>query len=207
MLIKDYEKYLRDKKYPEASIKIYSRKIQNLLDKGWSEEDLIRGVFNIIPSFRKGGQHFDAKDHGNTAAALSHLLDMLIEPLIESFFIERTASFSTFTPKKRYVTSYKIANHRIFLTYSDTGTAIKKISKKRFIELIVMLHSNKFVLSPSNTASLVPTAFDYHSGYFNYSFDDRTEDHCLYLFDSEKSASRANAANTAYNTWIKYFIK
>lgn len=76
-LIKGYRDYLRDEGYAESSIKMYSRRIKNFFKNGYSVNDLIGSLNNLIVMYSNGGTHFDPKEHGTTSNALKRLADYL----------------------------------------------------------------------------------------------------------------------------------
>ena len=63
------EDYLREKGYAESSIAIYSRRIKNFFKNGYSVDDLIGKLIDLIGMYSNGGSKFDPNDHGNTSNA------------------------------------------------------------------------------------------------------------------------------------------
>ena len=76
-LLEKYEDYLREKGYAESSIAIYSRRIKNFFKNGYSVDDLIGKLIDLIGMYSNGGSKFDPKDHANTSNALKRLADYL----------------------------------------------------------------------------------------------------------------------------------
>ena len=86
-MIKYYGDYLKSQGLSDTTNRIYSGKLQIFLDNGYSEADLLGAVDQLIVKHSKGGQCYDAKDSGNTAAALRKLKEYKLESYIEDFYI------------------------------------------------------------------------------------------------------------------------
>ena len=76
-LLEKYEDYLIEKGYAESSIAIYSRRIKKFFKNGYSVDDLIGKLIDLIGMYSNGGSKFDPKDHANTSNALKRLADYL----------------------------------------------------------------------------------------------------------------------------------
>ena len=205
MLIKNYGDYLKRQGLSETTNKIYSGKLQIFLDNGYSEADLIGAVDQLIVRHSKGGQCYDAKDSGNTAAALRKLKEYKLESYIEDFYIIYKKDYSSFIRQDEHVSFYKIENCEITIEYSKNNffsrKEVKTFSKKKCCELIDIMLNAKPILCPSNTA--IKGFHEYDSTYSYYLDDKCSGDCCRYLFEDIQAA---NWARKEYEAWLCKFI-
>lgn len=205
ILIKYYGDYLKSQGLSDTTNRIYSGKLQIFLDNGYSEADLLGAVDQLIVKHSKGGQCYDAKDSGNTAAALRKLKEYKLESYIEDFYIIYKKGYSSFVRQDEHVSFYKIENGKITVEYSKGHLFSKKqsktISKKKYCELIDIILKAKSVLCPSNTA--IKGFHGYDSAYSYYLDDKCSGDYCRYLFEDIPAA---NWARKEYESWISKFI-
>ena len=75
--IEDYKEYLREQGYAESSINMYSRRIKKFFKEGFSVNDLIGSLNNLIGMYSNGGSKFDPKDNNNTSSALKRVADYI----------------------------------------------------------------------------------------------------------------------------------
>lgn len=205
MLIKNYGDYLERQGLSETTIRIYSGKLQIFLDNGYSEGDLLGAVDQLIVEHSKGGQCYDTKDSGNTAAALRKLKEYKLESYFKNFYIVYNKGFSSFARKDEYVSFYKIKNSTITVEYSEGFSVSRKqsktISKKKYCELIGIMLKARQILCHSNTA--IKGSHGYVSMYSYYLDDKCSGDYCRYLFEDIPTA---NWAKKEYEDWLSKFI-
>ena len=206
MLIADYGDFLREEGYPETTVRFYGGRLRRFLKNGYSEDDLLGSVDQLIRQYSKGGVYYDPKDHGNTVAALRKLKEYTLNPYIEDFYIIYEKDYSSFVRKDEHVTSYKIQNGKIEVEYSADRVVLRReiiaITKKKYYELIDIIIKGKGVLCPSNTA--IKGFHGYDSTYSYYLDDKNNGDCCRYLFDD---TPMSNWARNEYDAWLRRYIE
>lgn len=201
MLLKKYADYLRGLGRSEGTIRTYCRKLQKFLDQGYSENDLLGGVDQLILSYSKGGNYYDPNDSGNTLAALKRLKDYIREPYMEGFFVAYEKGYSSFVPMNRYVSAYTISDGTIEIVYKNgfhgTKTVNKTIPKTHYDRLIDIFIKYQKDLSDSDTA--MNTVHGYQDSY-RYVFGGSYGANCAGLFDNAPAMDE-------YCAWRDTFIK
>lgn len=206
MLIKEYEDYLKKQKLSERTVKIYKGRISALLSGNYSENDLKGAVNKLIEEHSKGGIAYSEKDRGTTRAALCKLRDMLLLPYAD-FMISYEKGFSSFEPKGRYVSAYKISKGKLIISYNKGHmpfkTIEKNIPKDEYCKLIDMIIDFRSYLSASDTAK---HAFHSIIAKYDYVLDEKhLGNNCAELFEG-KNAAIVEAARKSFSGWIKKFI-
>ena len=205
MFIQDYVNYLIKKGLSERSARIYARKIQDLLNKGYSKDDICNAIEELIYIYSRGGNCYDPKDHNNTSTALKHLRNMLLEPYAKNFSISYKFDWDMMYRSFEYVSSYEISNGQIEINYAKgyhrpTKTVVKKIPVNRYFELIILMKNYSYWLSDSNTAicGFHGTAWSYA-----YNFKDKSGYNCKWIFDGDEKDSTSKAAMDAFRDWMR----
>ena len=196
MLIQKYREYLENKvrkngkKYAESSIKVYVSKINQFLDNGYSEKDLIGHIDVLIEEYSKGGSKYNEKDHNNTLNALKRLNDMLVNDYIDSFYIKCESSIQVWQKLNKTVMSYEIKNGKITITYRNNKKLSKKISDLDYLKLIKFIMKNEQFLSDNSYSSLQGenNLMDYSQPeHYEYKFGNKSGNDCEFLFESSNS--------------------
>ena len=209
MLFRQYEDYLESLGRKPGSVRIYSRCLRRVLPYQCCPEEMLSLVNELIAAHAKGGNAYDPKDHGNTAAALRHLKNMLLEPYAQKLCVTYDAGYTSFPLKEEHVHAYRISDYTITVEYyagfCPTRTVEKKISHKRFHELVELMLKNRHLLAPSDTA--IKTVHGFISD-INYVLEDTTEGtHCRHLFMSDTLRREASGAEASYSLWLSRCIK
>ena len=164
----------------EPSVRIYLGRIQNLLAIGYSVDTLCREIDAIIKAHRVGGQDYNPKDSGNTAAALKQVQKMIRYP-----YICYSLGYQSFRDVDEHLTGYCIDGDTITISKSrgfvPIGDLTKKIPKKHLQTLIELLEeANKNALfAKSNTC--IRTTHGENCSY-EYSYGRNTGKNCNALF-------------------------
>lgn len=155
--LKQFEYYLREKCLKEGSIKKYIRIILSYLEDGYTYNDLLGMIIDIVYSCFNGQQCFDPKDHGNTRAAFFHYIEFILEQ--EGYghiYISRTSGWSSFVPKGKHQTGYEIDGDNVSEIYNAgfmfCKLESKKINRLNYIVLRLFFRNKEKYLSPSNNA-------------------------------------------------------
>ena len=192
--LKELEIYLHQiAKLGERSIRIYLRKIRNLLDSGFSVEDLCGAADRLYEDYGARGQLYDPKDHGNTRAAVKHVANLVREKLLEECgcpYVSFDKGWSSFRPTGEEETGYVIEDGEITFFY-DRGFCVgKNVSKKLSvtdIRKLIMLFTaaeKAGLLAASDTCM---TTFHGPQYKYDYAYADAAGRNCGSLFDGRSA--------------------
>lgn len=202
VFVKALEDFMRNAgDLSDGSIRIYLRKIRDLLENGYTVEQICAEIDGMIKLCSKEGQLYDPNDHGNTKCALDQVAKMIKHP-----YIRYKKGCSSFVPMDEHVTGYCIDNNAITISYGvgfiGGKKAHKKISDKDMKELIEILDiaRNNSLFEKSNTHII--TEHGPISSY-GYQYRDKAGVNCRGLFIDNKMSE---TLQTRYSNLINRYI-
>lgn len=202
MLLESYKKYLLEIGVPKSSVSTYTSRIRRFFREGFSENDLLGAVEQLIAQYSRGGAKYSPSDHGNTRAALLRLKDFKMYEYVRYFSLSYERGFMSFVPKDEYLYSYGIKNFEIHRVYKEGFIVkrmdVKPLSKQDFYSLIEIFIANRRYLSLSDTV-----ASTVHGDIMSYSYsltDRLFATRCKRPFDGDEMA---DIAMEELYTWLK----
>ncbi len=170
----------------DASIRIYSGKIRELLRNNYTIEQLYSEIDGIIKAYSEDGQFRDPKDHNNTKSALNRVAKMIKHP-----YIRYKKGFDSFISQNEHIAGYCIENNTITIFYGvgfvDGKQVDKKIPDEDMKELIeildVAVNNGLFEKSNTNLVSVHGPV-----SCFDYQYRNMSGTACRGLFVDGKSA-------------------
>lgn len=202
VFLNDLEDSMRRQQLAERSVYIYRGKIEELLESGWSVDDICGGIDELIRSYRKGGSRHDPKDHGNMSAALGKVAKMVKRP-----YIRCKRSWDSWRFMDEHVTDYCIDGDVI--TYSKEagwnpkGQFVAKIDAKDMKELIAILEEAKYYGLFGRSNSYFVTVHG-RSTTYDYQYAGMSGNNCDNLFGD---GPRADGLRMRYNALLEKIAK
>lgn len=203
VFVKTLEDFMRNAgDLSDGSIRIYLRKIRDLLENGYTIEQICAEIDGIIKSYSKDGQCYDPNDHNNTKCALDQIAKMIKYP-----YIRYKKGWDSFLHRGEYLMEYCIKHNAITISYGNSSTIRKTISKKissnDMKELIEILDiaGNNALFEKSNTHII--TEHGPISSY-DYQYRDKLGVNCRGLFIDNKMSE---TLQTRYSNLINNLIK
>ena len=186
MFLEEYKQFLLGRGKKPGTAKTYVRKLQDILDSGFSVNDLIGAADRLIERYSPGG-----KDHGNTVAALKQLNEFILADVIDTLYIRYVYPHGTFSVAV-YTMEYTIENRRIIVQSNKGKPKSGKIADADYYALVKLLKENEKDLSDASSLYAVqPTMLDHSPGYYDYRFGEKSGSRCPQLFaDNEQAKSK-----------------
>ena len=191
IFLNELEDYIRNVlKLKERSIRIYLNRIRKLLDSGYSVNDLCESAEQLWEAYGSKGQLYDAKDHGNTRAAVKHVAGLVRLNILEKLgcpYVSYEVGWSSFRPSGKYESGYTIQDGIITFSYNKGFTKGKTLEKKisnsdikKLIDIFERAHNIGCLASSGTCINTIHG----NRNKFDYSFKEDTGNDCC-LFEGD----------------------